>query len=106
MISSLAVMGLGYVGLPLALEACRSGMTVVGVDIDRTVVDGLLSGLSHVDDVDSGGVGEMLAVGFEATSGLAYCENTEFSQFVCQPHSTTTELPICRQSGRPPEKWR
>ena len=84
MISSLAVMGLGYVGLPLALEACRSGMTVVGVDIDRTVVDGLLSGLSHVDDVDSGGVGEMLAVGFEATSGLAYCENTDVFA-ICVP---------------------
>jgi len=59
-------------------------MTVVGVDIDRTVVDGLLSGLSHVDDVDSGGVGEMLAVGFEATSGLAYCENTDVFA-ICVP---------------------
>ena len=84
MVSSLAVMGLGYVGLPLALEACRSGMAVVGVDIDSTVVDGLLSGHSHVDDVDSADVAEMLAAGFAATSGLGHIEKTDVF-VICVP---------------------
>ncbi len=84
MISSLAVMGLGYVGLPLALEACRSGITVVGVDIDRTVVDGLLSGHSHVDDIDSAAVAEMLVAGFAPSPGLGHSEKMDVF-VICVP---------------------
>jgi UDP-N-acetyl-D-mannosaminuronate dehydrogenase len=35
------VIGLGYVGLPLAVEASRAGLTVTGFDTNRTVIDGL-----------------------------------------------------------------
>ena len=47
-------MGLGYVGLPLALEAARAGLQVVGVDEDEAVVSGLNQGRSHVDDITDG----------------------------------------------------
>ena len=50
----LVVMGLGYVGLPLALEAARAGLQVVGVDENGAVVSGLNQGRSHVDDVTDG----------------------------------------------------
>ena len=46
-----AVIGLGYVGLPLVVEAARAGLRVTGVDIDDRVVNGLNTGRSHVDDV-------------------------------------------------------
>jgi UDP-N-acetyl-D-mannosaminuronate dehydrogenase len=59
--SFLTIVGLGYVGLPLAQEACRSGLTVVGLDTEQAVVASLSSGESHIDDVDSTGVAEMLA---------------------------------------------
>jgi UDP-N-acetyl-D-glucosamine dehydrogenase len=62
------VIGLGYVGLPLAAEATRSGLRVVGYDISPAVVSGLNSGESHIADVSSGEIAAMLARGFCATT--------------------------------------
>ena len=62
------VLGLGYVGLPLAHEAARTGLSVVGFDISSQVVDGLNAGRSHVDDLSAADITEMLAAGFRATS--------------------------------------
>ena len=47
------VLGLGYVGLPLAVEAARAGYRVVGFDISEAVVSGLNHGDSHIGDVSS-----------------------------------------------------
>ncbi len=45
------VVGLGYVGLPLAMEFCEAGFTVVGFDVSEAVCAGLMSGQSHILDV-------------------------------------------------------
>jgi UDP-N-acetyl-D-glucosamine dehydrogenase len=66
--SSLTIVGLGYVGLPLAQEACRSGLRVVGLDTDPSVVSGLSTGLSHIDDIDSVDLAKMARAGFLATT--------------------------------------
>ena len=62
------VLGLGYVGLPLAREATRAGLSVLGYDIDVAVVKALNGGQSHVDDVTDADVESMLSQGFRATS--------------------------------------
>ncbi|RJQ88418.1 nucleotide sugar dehydrogenase [Amycolatopsis panacis] len=64
----LAIIGLGYVGLPLAAAACRVGLTVAGLDSDPSVVEGLRAGTSHVDDISGGEVREMLGAGFRPTT--------------------------------------
>ncbi|HYZ53644.1 MAG TPA: nucleotide sugar dehydrogenase [Streptosporangiaceae bacterium] len=64
----LLVIGLGYVGLPLALEATRVGMHVVGYDIGPAVVASLNSGRSHVDDISDSEIAQMVASGFRATA--------------------------------------
>ena len=64
----LVVIGLGYVGLPLAREAVLSGHLVVGLDTSPTVVASLNAGRSHVDDISDADVAEMVARGFRATS--------------------------------------
>lgn len=46
-----AVIGQGYVGLPLAITAVEAGYEVVGIDADKARVDRLLLGESYVDDV-------------------------------------------------------
>src|ERR1051326_3950138 len=46
------VIGLGYVGLPLAVELARAGFRVTGFDIDETRLDALKRGICHVSDVD------------------------------------------------------
>jgi UDP-N-acetyl-D-glucosamine dehydrogenase len=62
------VIGLGYVGLPLAIAAARSGFRVTGYDTSEKIVAGLLAGRSHVDDVTDAEIAEMLGLGFRATT--------------------------------------
>lgn len=50
-IDSIAVVGLGYVGLPLALLAANKNLTVVGLDIDQRKIDSLANKKSYIDDV-------------------------------------------------------
>jgi UDP-N-acetyl-D-glucosamine dehydrogenase len=66
--SELLVIGLGYAGLPLAVEAGRSGLVVTGFDISQAVVDGLNSGRSHVPDVPEDDIQALLTKGFRATA--------------------------------------
>jgi UDP-N-acetyl-D-glucosamine dehydrogenase len=45
------IVGLGYVGLPLAVELAQAGYRVLGFDVNPDVVEGLNAGRSHVKDV-------------------------------------------------------
>jgi UDP-N-acetyl-D-glucosamine dehydrogenase len=45
------IVGLGYVGLPLAVELANAGYRVLGFDVQQKVVDGINAGRSHVKDV-------------------------------------------------------
>ena len=62
------IVGMGYVGLPLAREASAAGLGVIGFDVNPEVVDGLNQGRSHVDDLADADVVEMLRRGFFATT--------------------------------------
>jgi len=62
------VIGLGYVGLPLAIQAVRSGFRVTGLDTSERIVTSLMAGRSHVDDVTDAEIAEILAAGFRATA--------------------------------------
>ena len=68
MAADAVIIGLGYVGLPLAQEATRAGLTVLGYDINAGVVEDLNAGRSHVDDLSDDDIAEMVAGGFEATT--------------------------------------
>ncbi len=63
------IVGLGYVGLPLAVELGRAGFKVLGYDVLSRVVDGLNDGKSHIKDVSDAEVAELRRGGkFEATT--------------------------------------
>lgn len=63
------IVGLGYVGLPLAVELSRAGFRVLGYDISERVVELLNGGKSHIKDVSDKEVAELRASGrFEASS--------------------------------------
>lgn len=84
MSKSLVVVGLGYVGLPMALRAAESGMSVVGLDSNAAVVDRLNSGHSHIDDVTAEELQEALKRGFRASAD-ATCLSGVDAIVVCVP---------------------
>jgi UDP-N-acetyl-D-glucosamine dehydrogenase len=57
---NVGIVGLGYVGLPLAMEFADAGIDVVGVDVDATKVARLMAGRSHVEDVSDARLVEAL----------------------------------------------
>jgi UDP-N-acetyl-D-glucosamine dehydrogenase len=66
------VLGLGYVGLPLAVEVARSGFRVLGFDISDAVVASVNRGESHVQDVPTDVLSTFVSGGMlEATSDLS-----------------------------------
>jgi UDP-N-acetyl-D-glucosamine dehydrogenase len=66
------VVGLGYVGLPLAMEIVRAGYRVVGFDVNSRVVDLLNGGRSHIQDVPGATVADAVKIGkFSATADLS-----------------------------------
>ena len=68
----LAVIGLGYVGLPLAVEAARAGLRVLGCDVKEETVQGINQGVSHIKDLTDEDVGECVRAGrLQATSDMS-----------------------------------
>jgi UDP-N-acetyl-D-glucosamine dehydrogenase len=65
----IGVVGLGYVGLPLALEFAKVGFNVIGYDVSERIVNALMEGKSHIQDVSSAELSELVKSGkFEATA--------------------------------------
>ena len=58
--ATIAVVGLGYVGLPLAVEFAKAGFRVIGYDVSQRVVDLLNAGKSHIQDVSAGEVADLV----------------------------------------------
>ncbi|MGE0160022.1 MAG: nucleotide sugar dehydrogenase [Gemmatimonadales bacterium] len=69
--TTFGVIGLGYVGLPLAVEAAKSGLDALGFDINERVVRGINDGQSHIQDVTSADVAKLRKKGLlEATTDM------------------------------------
>jgi UDP-N-acetyl-D-glucosamine dehydrogenase len=83
-VTDLVIIGLGYVGLPLAHEATRSGLDVKGFDLSQRVVKGLNSGRSHVDDLSDADVAAMLETGFRASADESILDNAR-TVVICVP---------------------
>src|SRR5262245_11490493 len=66
------VIGLGYVGLPLALEFARAGFEVTGIDLDKRKIDAIANGRSYIVDTKDGEIREQVErKKFRATSDFA-----------------------------------
>ena len=66
------VVGLGYVGLPLAVEFARAGFVTIGIDLDRRKVDAVRQGTSYIPDVPTAEVARLVADGrLQATSDFS-----------------------------------
>jgi UDP-N-acetyl-D-glucosamine dehydrogenase len=79
------VIGLGYVGLPLAIEFAKAGLTVVGVDLDTRKIEALSKGESYIGDVAQKDVAEMVKAGrFRATTDFSVLSDVDTIN-ICVP---------------------
>ncbi len=80
-----AVVGAGYVGLPLAVEICRAGMHVVALDKKPERVQSLLEGISYIKDVSSSELQDFLKKGlFDATTETGVLSEVD-AVIICVP---------------------
>jgi len=75
---NLAVIGLGYVGLPLAIEAANNKLKVAGYDINESVVDNLNKSTSHVEDITDEVLQDALSKDFLITTDSSVLGESEF----------------------------
>src|SRR2546428_11237576 len=74
----IAVIGQGYVGLPLAIEFARAGFTVAGLDTDLDRVGVLNAGRSYTPDVSSADLATVLEAGrYDGTDDAAVVGHTD-----------------------------
>ena len=60
---TIAIVGLGYVGLPLALQFARNGVTVVGLDVDPAKVSAVNGGRSYIKHIEAAAIAEQVSAG-------------------------------------------
>jgi UDP-N-acetyl-D-glucosamine dehydrogenase len=84
-----AVIGLGYVGLPLALAFSEAGLDVTGIDSSDRRIDELRAGRSPIDDIDDARLGLGLAAGFRIVPPAEAALETADAIFVCVPTPIT-----------------
>jgi UDP-N-acetyl-D-glucosamine dehydrogenase len=81
----IAIVGLGYVGLPLSIQFARSGVTVLGLDVDAEKVELLNKGHSYIKHIDSTAIAEMTKAGlFYASADFSRIRDVE-AVIICVP---------------------
>jgi UDP-N-acetyl-D-glucosamine dehydrogenase len=81
----LGVVGLGYVGLPLAVEFAAAGFTVIGIDLDPRKVAAVNAGQSYIEDVPDATLAPLVAAGrLRATTDYAVVEELD-TVSICVP---------------------
>ncbi|RMF66401.1 MAG: nucleotide sugar dehydrogenase [Calditrichaeota bacterium] len=83
--AKIGIIGLGYVGLPLAVEFAGNGFTVLGIDTDLNKVEQLNRGNNYIADVDSQALKQLVAEGrIEATTMYGRVGELD-AIFICVP---------------------
>jgi len=82
--ANVGIIGLGYVGLPLALLFSEERFQVTGFDIDRTKVDRLNDGQSYIHRIEPEHIGAAQRSGFQATSSFAEIARMD-AVLICVP---------------------
>jgi UDP-N-acetyl-D-glucosamine dehydrogenase len=101
---TIAIIGLGYVGLPLCLQFARSGVRVLGVDIDAAKVRALNAGHSYIRHIPSGEVKKYVRAGkFAATKEFSRIRDAK-AILICVPtplkKNRTPDLSFVLNTGK------
>jgi len=83
--AKVAIIGMGYVGLPHAIEIANAGMEVIGLDIQQKRVDALNRGESYIQDVKNDNLKKIVAAGkLQASTDFSLCANADIL-IICVP---------------------
>jgi UDP-N-acetyl-D-glucosamine dehydrogenase len=83
--SKIAIIGLGYVGLPLSLQFARSGVKVLGLDVDSSKVEAINNGQSYIKHINSDDIKQRLANGYlQASTDFRRIKEVE-AVVICVP---------------------
>lgn len=81
----IAIVGLGYVGLPLGLQFSRSGACVVGIDIDQSKVDALNNKRSYIEHISDDSIAEQIdSENLSATTDFSTIRDVD-AVIICVP---------------------
>jgi UDP-N-acetyl-D-glucosamine dehydrogenase len=82
---TIAIVGLGYVGLPLALQFARNGVTVVGLDVDDAKVAAVNRGRSYIKHIPAAAIAQPVSAGtLRASSDFSTAGEVE-AVIICVP---------------------
>jgi UDP-N-acetyl-D-glucosamine dehydrogenase len=85
------VVGLGYVGLPLAVEFAKAGFTVTGIDVNEEKVRRVNAGDSYVGDISSATLAPLVASGkLRATTDFAAVLDLDTIN-ICRAHAAAQD---------------
>ncbi|WP_416145278.1 nucleotide sugar dehydrogenase [Planococcus koreensis] len=91
--ATIGVVGLGYVGLPLAVEKAKAGFTVIGFDVQEEKVNNVNEGINYIGDVLPADLEALVASGkLKATSDYSFIKDVD-AVAICVP----TPLDIYKQ---------
>jgi UDP-N-acetyl-D-glucosamine dehydrogenase len=81
----IAVVGLGYVGLPLSLQFARAGVSVLGLDVDKKKVDAVNAGKSYIKHIEPAEIAEVVNAGsFKASDDFSRVKEAD-AVIICVP---------------------
>lgn len=83
-ISKVGILGLGYVGIPLAIRISEMGFPVLGFDVDADRIEGLNAGQSPIRHISHEAIAEMKASGFSATGDFSRAAECD-ALIICVP---------------------
>src|SRR5262252_4859187 len=92
---NIAIVGLGYVGLPLSLQFTRSGVNVLGLDIDPAKVASLNEGRSYIEHIESSTIADAVKSG-------AFAASTDFAR-ICEVEAVIICVPTPLNKNREPD---
>src|SRR5215475_2052000 len=100
----IAVVGLGYVGLPLSIQFVRSCVSVLGIDVDPTKIELLNNGRSYIKHIEQSAIAELLTAGkFSASTDFSRIKEVE-AVIICVPtplnKNREPDLSYVLQTGR------
>jgi UDP-N-acetyl-D-glucosamine dehydrogenase len=101
---NIAIIGLGYVGLPLGLQFARCGVRVLGLDIDPQKVSALNAGRSYIRHLPAGEIQQLVRAGkFSASADFAEIKNVD-AVLICVPtplkKNRTPDLSFVLKTGK------